>query len=111
MEAFKRTPQRHNPITSNRCLTDAYGPVGSVVNVEVAIQSSTTTITLQEWIDSAVKHRKGTRELVRLWMVNEFGCQKECANHLGVDKSTISRHVKALVKAGELEPSDSDLGA
>lgn len=43
-------------------------------------------------------------------MVNEFGCQKECANHLGVDKSTISRHVKALVKAGELEPNESDQG-
>lgn len=43
-------------------------------------------------------------------MVNRFGCQKECANHLGVDKSTISRHVKALIEAGQLEPSESEQG-
>ena len=69
-----------------------------------------TTITLEEWLKRAEHVRTATKELVRLWMVNDLGCQKELANHLGVDKSTISRHVKALVKEGKLEPSDSNQG-
>ena len=69
-----------------------------------------TTITLEEWLKRAQHVRTATKELVRLWMANDLGCQKELANHLAVDKSTVSRHVKALVKEGKLEPSDSNQG-
>ena len=44
-----------------------------------------SSITLQDWLIRANQIKTATKELVRLWMVNDLGCQKELANHLGVD--------------------------
>ena len=62
----------------------------------------TTAVSLEEWVAKVGTWKTATRELVRLWLVNELGCQKELANHLGLSDRAIRKHVAKLRDDGEL---------
>lgn len=73
-------------------------------------RSPTRRITLGEWQLRRDKVVEATIDLVRLWFENELGTQAELARELGVNRSTISRHRKALVLAGDLNEDESNQG-
>lgn len=59
-------------------------------------------VSLEEWVAKVGTWKTATRELVRLWLVNELGCQRELANHLGLSDRAIRKHVAKLREDGEL---------
>lgn len=67
---------------------------------------TTDTITFEDWLARLDSWRVETRELVRLWYVNDFGSQRELAKHLDISKGTVSYHVKALRSIGQLPESE-----
>ena len=67
---------------------------------------TTDQITFEDWLARLDSWRVETRELVRLWFVNDFGSQRELAKHLDISKGTVSYHVKALRSIGQLPESE-----
>ena len=61
-----------------------------------------TAVSLEEWVAKVSTWKTATRELVRLWLINELGCQRELANHLGLSDRAIRKHVAKLREDGEL---------
>ena len=61
-----------------------------------------TAVSLEEWVAKVSTWKTATRELVRLWLINELGCQRELANHLGRSDRAIRKHVAKLREDGEL---------
>ena len=71
---------------------------------------TTTTITLNEWMEQLATWKTRTRDLVRLWLLNDLGCQRELANHLGLSDRAIRKQVAKLREDGDLPPLDASDG-
>ena len=41
--------------------------------------NETELMTLEAWLDRAGKVKTATRELVKLWLINDLGCQRQVA--------------------------------
>lgn len=67
-------------------------------------------VTLDEWLDLRDQVVSQVRRLVFLWFNSGLGSQAELSRHLGVDKSTVSRHHKALVAEKLLKPLETNQG-
>lgn len=74
------------------------------------MQSALTSVSLDQWMEKLSTWKTATRELVRLWLVNELGCQRDLANHLGLSDRAIRKHVAKLREDGDLPPLDASDG-